>query len=158
MAPSVESVVESGGGRVFIVEPLAVGDGKELAKRGTEQKSHTFDEAIDVAGFGRTSWQVFLVSALIMLAVLNETMGISILIPAAHCDLHLSATDKGMLTGVSFAGIILTSHLWGYLADTKGRKNVIILSLALTTVCSLASSLASDFATIVVLRLLVGMW
>lgn len=55
-------------------------------------------------------------------------------------------------------GIILTSHLWGYLADTKGRKNVIILSLALTTVCSLASSLASDFATIVVLRLLVGMW
>ncbi|KAL9693626.1 hypothetical protein quinque_012911 [Culex quinquefasciatus] len=159
MAPSVESVVESGGGRVFIVEPLAAtgGDGKELAKRGTEQKSHTFDEAIDVAGFGRTSWQVFLVSALIMLAVLNETMGISILIPAAHCDLHLSATDKGMLTGVSFAGIILTSHLWGYLADTKGRKNVIILSLALTTVCSLASSLASDFATIVVLRLLVGM-
>uniref|UniRef100_A0A8D8BC50 Synaptic vesicle 2-related protein n=1 Tax=Culex pipiens TaxID=7175 RepID=A0A8D8BC50_CULPI len=106
MAPSVESVVESGGGRVFIVEPLAVGDGKELAKRGTEQKSHTFDEAIDIAGFGRTSWQVFLVSALIMLAVLNETMGISILIPAAHCDLHLSATDKGMLTGVSFAGKI----------------------------------------------------
>lgn len=50
MAPSVESVVESGDGRVFIVEPLAVGDGKELAKRGTEQKSHTFDEAIDVAG------------------------------------------------------------------------------------------------------------
>lgn len=52
MAPSVESVVESGGGRVFIVEPLAAtgGDGKELAKRGTEQKSHTFDEAIDVAG------------------------------------------------------------------------------------------------------------
>lgn len=59
-------------------------------------------------GFGRTSWQVFLVSALIMLAVLNETMGISILIPAAHCDLHLSATDKGMLTGVSFAGKIFT--------------------------------------------------
>lgn len=149
--------MESGGG-VFIVEPLA-GGGKELTKRNAteQQKSYTFDEAIDVAGFGRTGWQVFLVSALIMLAVLNETMGISILIPAAHCDLHLSATDKGMLTGVSFAGIILTSHLWGYLADTKGRKNVIILSLALTTVCSVASSLASDFVTIVVLRLLVGM-
>lgn len=57
-----------------------------------------------ISGFGRTGWQVFLVSALIMLAVINETMGISILIPASHCDLNLSATDKGVLTGVSFAG------------------------------------------------------
>ncbi|XP_058812283.1 synaptic vesicle glycoprotein 2B-like isoform X1 [Topomyia yanbarensis] len=108
-------------------------------------------------GFGRCGWQIFLVSALVMLVVLNETMGISILVPAAHCDLNLSATDKGMLTGVSFAGIILTSHVWGYLADTKGRKNVIILSLALTFVCSLVSSMAGNFVTIVILRLLVGM-
>lgn len=55
-------------------------------------------------------WQVFLVSALIMLAVINETMGISILIPAAHCDLNLSATDKGVLTGVSFAGKSFTAE------------------------------------------------
>ncbi|XP_055551754.1 synaptic vesicle glycoprotein 2A-like isoform X2 [Wyeomyia smithii] len=54
-------------------------------------------------------------------------------------------------------GIILTSHLWGYVADTKGRKNVIILSLAITTVCSLASSMASDFVTMAILRFLVGM-
>ncbi|XP_053698156.1 synaptic vesicle glycoprotein 2B-like [Sabethes cyaneus] len=147
--------IESGGGQVFTVDEFSGGT-KDSAKCETP-KSYSFDEAIDLVGFGRTSWQVFLASALIMLAVLNETMGISILIPAAHCDLSLSATDKGMLTGVSFAGVILTSHLWGYIADTKGRKNVIILSLALTTLCSLVSSMAGDFVTMAVLRLLVGM-
>lgn len=143
------------GGRIFFIDPTTNGKRDQTKVEGP--KSHTFDEAIDIVGFGRTGWQVFLVSALIMLAVINETMGISILIPASHCDLNLSATDKGVLTGVSFAGIILTSHLWGYVADTKGRKNVIVLSLVITTLCSLVSSMAVNFTTIAVLRLLVGM-
>ncbi|XP_062536115.1 synaptic vesicle glycoprotein 2B-like [Armigeres subalbatus] len=142
-------------GNLFFIESST--DGKRGQTKNNELKSHTFDEAIDIVGFGRTGWHVFLVSALIMLAVINETMGISILIPASHCDLNLSATDKGVLTGVSFAGIILTSHLWGYVADTKGRKNVIVLSLVITTLCSLVSSMAVNFATIAVLRLVVGM-
>ncbi|XP_055588279.1 synaptic vesicle glycoprotein 2B [Uranotaenia lowii] len=141
---------------IFIITPVAEDDRKKHPSFG-ETKSHSFDEAIDIVGFGRTGWQVFLVSALVMLAVINETMGISIIIPAARCDLNLSATDKGMLTGVSFAGIILTSHFWGYLADTKGRKNVIIVSLMLTSVCSLMSSMAATFGTMVVLRLFAGM-
>ncbi|XP_065081425.1 synaptic vesicle glycoprotein 2B-like [Ochlerotatus camptorhynchus] len=143
------------GGRIFVIEPQKNGKVERIIQ--AEAKSHTFDEAIDIVGFGRTGWHVFLVSSLIMLAVINETMGISILIPAAHCDLNLSATDKGVLTGVSFAGIILTSHLWGYVADTKGRKNVIVVSLVITTLCSLVSSMAVNFTTIAVLRLLVGM-
>ncbi|XP_029722798.2 synaptic vesicle glycoprotein 2B [Aedes albopictus] len=153
MVLAVDSIA---GGRIFYIDP-ATSNGKLGQAKDEEPKSHTFDEAIDIVGFGRTGWQVFLVSALIMLAVINETMGISILIPASHCDLNLSATDKGVLTGVSFAGIILTSHLWGYVADTKGRKNVIVLSLVITTLCSLVSSMAVNFTTIAVMRLLVGM-
>lgn len=57
-----------------------------------------------MTGFGQTTLQIFIASSIIMMAVLNETMGISIVIPAAQCDLNLSATDKGILTGVSFAG------------------------------------------------------
>ncbi|KXJ71785.1 hypothetical protein RP20_CCG019654 [Aedes albopictus] len=153
MVLAVDSIA---GGRIFYIDP-ATPNGKLDRAKDEDLKSHTFDEAIDIVGFGRTGWQVFLVSALIMLAVINETMGISILIPASHCDLNLSATDKGVLTGVSFAGIILTSHLWGYVADTKGRKNVIVLSLVITTLCSLVSSMAVNFTTIAVMRLLVGM-
>jgi hypothetical protein len=42
---------------------------------------------------------------LILIAVLNETMGVSFLLPAAQCDLNLSTRDKGLLSSMTFLGI-----------------------------------------------------
>jgi MFS transporter, VNT family, synaptic vesicle glycoprotein 2 len=42
--------------------------------------------------------------ALILLTVLNETMGISFLIPAAQCDFDLSTRDKGLMSSMTFLG------------------------------------------------------
>lgn len=123
-----------------------------------ESKSYSFDEVLDIVGFGRTTLQVFLASSIVMMSVLNETMGISIIIPASQCDLLLSATDKGMLTGVSFAGIIVSSHFWGYIADTKGRRCTLIVSLLLTAVCALVSGLSINFTMMAVTRFLVGVF
>ena len=41
-------------------------------------------------------------------------MGISIIIPAAQCDLNLSSSDKGMLQAAGFIGIVLLTdaHLF----------------------------------------------
>lgn len=129
-----------------------------LSVADPESKSYTFDEVIDIVGFGRTTWQIFIASSVIMMAVLNETMGISIVIPAAQCDLQLSATDKGLLTGVSFAGIIVSSHFWGYIADTKGRRRTLIVSLGLTAICALVSGLSVNYTMMVVMRFLVGVF
>lgn len=38
------------------------------------------------------------------MTVFGETMGISFLIPAAQCDLDLSTSDKGLLSGMAFFG------------------------------------------------------
>jgi hypothetical protein len=38
------------------------------------------------------------------MAVLNETMGMGIIIPAAKCDLQLSSAQTGLLTSISFLG------------------------------------------------------
>uniref|UniRef100_A0A182QCG3 Major facilitator superfamily (MFS) profile domain-containing protein n=1 Tax=Anopheles farauti TaxID=69004 RepID=A0A182QCG3_9DIPT len=108
-----------------------------------ESKSYSFDEVIDI---------------IVMMAVLNETMGIAIVIPAAQCDLNLSATDKGILTGVSFAGIIVSSHFWGYMADTKGRRRTLIVSLMLTAICAVFSGLSINYTMMVVTRFMVGVF
>uniref|UniRef100_A0A182VPW3 Major facilitator superfamily (MFS) profile domain-containing protein n=1 Tax=Anopheles minimus TaxID=112268 RepID=A0A182VPW3_9DIPT len=141
---------------VFTIEANKVAANKSVAD--PESKSYTFDEVIDIIGFGRTTWHIFIASSIIMMAVLNETMGISIIIPAAHCDLHLTATDKGLLTGVSFAGIIVSSHFWGYIADTKGRRRTLIVSLVLTAICALVSGLSINYTMMVVMRFLVGVF
>uniref|UniRef100_A0A182RE84 Major facilitator superfamily (MFS) profile domain-containing protein n=1 Tax=Anopheles funestus TaxID=62324 RepID=A0A182RE84_ANOFN len=141
---------------VFTIEGNNVTANKSVAD--PESKSYTFDEVIDIIGFGRTTWHIFIASSITMMAVLNETMGISIVIPAAQCDLHLSATDKGLLTGVSFAGIIVSSHFWGYIADTKGRRRTLIVSLMLTAICALVSGLSINYTMMVVMRFLVGVF
>ena len=38
-------------------------------------------------------------------------MGISYVIPAAVCDLNLTASDKGLLTGMTFFGKIFFARL-----------------------------------------------
>lgn len=45
-----------------------------------------------------------MVCGLILMAVINETMGMGIIIPAAQCDLALSSSRKGVISAVSFIG------------------------------------------------------
>lgn len=63
---------------------------------------------------------IIIVSGLIMYAVSLETCAIVYVIPALQCDLNLTASQKGMLGAAAFAGIICSSHFWGFLADTRG--------------------------------------
>lgn len=93
---------------------------------------------------------------MILNAVLLETLGISFVMPVSQCDLHLTTQEKGVLAAVSFLGIICSSHLWGYLADTKGRRFVIRPTLLLAFTLSVCSSFTTDFYTLAVLRFLNG--
>lgn len=38
------------------------------------------------------------------MTVICETMGVSFYMPAAQCDLNLSTTDKGLLSGMAYFG------------------------------------------------------
>lgn len=77
-------------------------------------------------------------------------------IPVSQCDLELTANQKGMLAGVSYFGIICSSHMWGFLADTKGRRRVIQPTLLLAFLMSVASSFAPNFYIFLALRFLNG--
>lgn len=50
---------------------------------------------------------VLLVCGLILMAVINETMGMALIIPAAQCDLALSSSRKGVISAVSFIGLFV---------------------------------------------------
>lgn len=93
---------------------------------------------------------------MILNAVLMETCGVAFILPVAECDLKLTAANKGILGAVSFLGIICSSHLWGYLADTKGRRRVIQPTLLVAFLLSCASSLVQNFYLFVTLRFLNG--
>lgn len=60
------------------------------------------------------------------------------------------------MSGIAFLGVISSSHLWGYLADTKGRHRIITPTLLIAFLLTCASSLAPNFYLFVTLRYLTG--
>jgi MFS transporter, VNT family, synaptic vesicle glycoprotein 2 len=82
--------------------------------------------------------------------------GISFVFPVAECDLALTTQHKGVLSGISSIGIIASSHVWGFVADLKGRKSVIVPTLILSFLSTLLSSLATSFGMLVVCRFFSG--
>ncbi|KAJ9599348.1 hypothetical protein L9F63_010169 [Diploptera punctata] len=85
-----------------------------------------------------------------------EVFGTAFLIPAAECEFNMGPNEKGVLNAICYIGMITSSHLWGYLADTKGRRKMLILALLVDGICSFVSSLSHAYWLFVTLRFLNG--
>lgn len=86
-----------------------------------------------------------------------DVLGMSFIIPAATCDLEMDTYKKGLLTSVPFLGLTLTSHLWGFLADSIGRRKSVCWSLFSALLFSSLAAFAPNYWIMLVLRLLSGM-
>ncbi|XP_053698270.1 synaptic vesicle glycoprotein 2B-like [Sabethes cyaneus] len=92
------------------------------------------------------------------MASINEAMGMSIILPASRCDLDLDPGEQGMIGGAISLGITASAYFWGYQADTRGRLIVIKYALMAASACSVASSFATDFTSLMTLRFITGVF
>lgn len=123
---------------------------------------------------------VLLVCGIIIMSVLTETMGMGLIMTAAQCDMQLTATRKGIISSVTFIGmciewvcvclncllnvslcvcipgILFSSQIWGFLADTRGRRRVIVSTMLAANACTVISSFSTDFTMFVLSRFLSG--
>lgn len=87
-----------------------------------------------------------------------ETLAISFVLPVSQCDISLTIQERGIMSAIGFAGIIVSSHLWGFLADTQGRRRIIRPTLLVGFILTVFSSFSNDFWSLVILRFLNGFW
>ncbi|XP_057666431.1 synaptic vesicle glycoprotein 2A-like [Diorhabda carinulata] len=116
----------------------------------------TFEEAIKLTGFGKFNFFIILATGGSLMCVIVETMCAMFITPAAQCDLELSTLHQSLLYSMSFLGVVTGSHLWGYLADTKGRKMVTMLSLIVSSIFSFICSFVTVAWLFILLRFLNG--
>ncbi|XP_017478735.1 PREDICTED: synaptic vesicle glycoprotein 2B-like [Rhagoletis zephyria] len=121
-----------------------------------KSKALVIDEALERTGSGRFNICIILFSGMVLINVVLEAIGISFALPVLECDLNLSHQEAGVLGAVSFAGVIASSHFWGFLADTTGRKRIIQPALLLGYIATICSSLSPNFITFAILRFLNG--
>ena len=86
-----------------------------------------------------------------------ESSTMSYILPVAECDLKLSLIDKGVLNAVSYAGMIIAAVFWGYLADTQGRRKILLYGYLGDAVCALGSSMCQNFQMLVVFKFFGGL-
>lgn len=70
-------------------------------------------------------------------------------LPLLSREFDLSATDKGLVTAASLAGILVGATALGGLADTFGRKQMFIAEMVLFTVFLVAMTFAPNFPLLV---------
>lgn len=80
----------------------------------------------------------------------------SYVFPAAECDLNLSLSDKGLLNAVTYAGMISSSVVWGYLCDTFGRRRLLYTGFLLDAIFVVMGALSQSFTQLVTAKFLGG--
>lgn len=131
-----------------------------MDKKVVEQKveSFSFEDALQKSGFGKFNYTLIALAGGLMAAAFIELTSVNFILPIAQCDLNLTTSNKGILSAIGYVGIIFSSHLWGFLADTKGRRATLIPSLLLAFTSTVVSSFVNNFWLLVFLRFLNGFW
>ncbi|EFN84792.1 Synaptic vesicle glycoprotein 2B [Harpegnathos saltator] len=116
-----------------------------------------FETAITAAGTGK--FQYFLVLAIIPASWASsvDTANMSMILASAEGDLGLSLFNKGLLNAIVYMGMVLSGFIWGYLADVKGRKKVILYGYLADGVCNVLAGFSQNFGTLVFFKFLSGM-
>ncbi|XP_076589114.1 synaptic vesicle glycoprotein 2B [Chaetodon auriga] len=120
------------------------------------QRRLTYEEAVEQAGFGLFHWLLLVVCGWANASDAVEILCVSFLLPTARCDLLLSSSDMGLLTASIFLGMMVGGYMWGYMADQKGRRRVLVVSLTVNGVFGGLASVAPWFWLFLLLRFISG--
>ncbi|KAL5276213.1 hypothetical protein ACFFRR_001814 [Megaselia abdita] len=119
-------------------------------------KGATIDEALAKCGFGKYNILLTLHAGFTLFNTVLEAIGISYVLPIVECNFKLSSFQSGLLSAVSFIGIISSSHLMGFLSDTMGRRKIMAPCLLMGFAVTIVSSFAPTFEILFLLRFVNG--
>ena len=76
--------------------------------------------------------------------------------PLMQDELHLSASQLGILLSAFYYGYVVCMPAMGWLAERFGAKRVLAGGVAIWSVATLTTGFAGSFATLLALRVLLG--
>ncbi|AJG19394.1 MFS transporter [Cupriavidus basilensis] len=102
-------------------------------------------------------WRVLLGCFLSYMFDAVDILILAIAMPAVTASLHISQAQAGLLVTATLLGIGLSSVVMGRLADTRGRRTALLLSLVIFGVLTMVTAAATDWRQILLLRFLSGL-
>lgn len=124
-------------------------------EKGNFEKAD-FEKAIELTGYGRFHYFLLMVCGFVSTSEEMDVISMSFILPSAQCDLHLSTHTKGWLNSIIFIGMMAGAYAWGSVADSLGRKKVLIVISFMNAVCIVASSFSQSYELFMLFRFLNG--
>lgn len=120
------------------------------------QQKANFEEAILATGFGKFNIVLlfFLIPASFTQAY--EFMAMSYVLPVAQCDLNITLEQKGLLSAVTFGGMITSGLIFGIISDIFGRRKLIVYGYLLNSFFAFLVAFSQNFMSLMILKFLCG--
>lgn len=115
-----------------------------------------FEQAIELAGYGKFHYILLAICGLVSTSEEMDVISMSFILPSAQCDLDLNTQTKGWLNSIIFIGMMVGAYVWGSIADTLGRRKVLIVISFMNAVCIVASSFCQSYIVFMIFRFLNG--
>ncbi|XP_050419693.1 synaptic vesicle glycoprotein 2B-like [Adelges cooleyi] len=114
------------------------------------------DNAIEMVGFGKFQYYILFICGSLFVMFAVSVTSVSFILPSAQCDFDMTSTHKGLLNGASMVGMFTGSFIWGYLADSKGRRYTLIVSTMMDGLFSLVSGMSQAYPLFLFCRFMSG--
>ena len=134
--------------------PKSGGDPEKQAG-GSDEKAD-FERAIELTGYGKFHYLLLTICGFVSTSEEMDVISMSFILPSAQCDLELNTQSKGWLNSIIFIGMMVGAYAWGSVADSLGRKKVLIAISFMNALCIVASSFSQSYETFMVFRFLNG--
>lgn len=115
-----------------------------------------FERAIELTGYGKFHYLLLAICGLVSTSEEMDVISMSFILPSAQCDLDLNTQTKGWLNSIIFIGMMVGAYVWGSIADTMGRRKVLIVISFMNAVCIVASSFSQTYLLFMIFRFLNG--
>ncbi|KAG5891551.1 hypothetical protein JTB14_028569 [Gonioctena quinquepunctata] len=115
-----------------------------------------FEKAIELTRYGKFHFLLLGVCGFVSTSEEMDVISMSFILPSAQCDLNLNTQTKGWLNSIIFIGMMAGAYVWGSMADSLGRKKVLIVSSFMNALCIVASSFSQTYELFMIFRFLNG--
>jgi MFS family permease len=114
------------------------------------------NEALEWIPIGRFQYRLLIMCGFAFMADALEVNLLTYLSVCASSEWNLSDQQQASIASVVFAGIIVGSLFWGFVADRYGRRTTFILVSVIITSGGFLTGAVPSYSWLIVLRSLVG--
>ncbi|KAI5643843.1 sugar transporter domain-containing protein [Phthorimaea operculella] len=125
-------------------------------EKGGPCEKADFERAIELTGYGRFHYLLLAVCGLVSTSEEMDVISMSFILPSAQCDLNLTTHTKGWLNSIIFIGMMVGAYAWGSVADSLGRKRVLIAISIINAIAIVASSFSQNYELFMFFRFVNG--